>query len=293
MNNNHQSTLLEELDSCNFVIPNDWLSKFETYDLDTYSLDIKTYGTKTTWEYICKFVLTRNNTVDLLDISNFGELYETALEIIDKQQKKDNGQYFTPDDVALVMSNWFKNLDASNVCDVACGTGKLILTYLELIGETEAKSLLKNNRIYLYDIDDIALAICKTSIVKKYGLKYLKNINIINCDFLDNCVHLPADCKVISNPPYSKIPSIPDTWNNTKIQQETKELYASFMEKIISESDKSVIISPYSFIGGSKFYSLRTLLNASTGFIVSFDNVPGNIFYGKKHGIFRNTRIFL
>ena len=34
----------------------------------------------------------------------------------------------------LVMSQWLDKCDGDAVCDVACGTGKLILTYLDLIG---------------------------------------------------------------------------------------------------------------------------------------------------------------
>ena len=61
------------------------------------------------------------------------------------------------------------------------------------------------------------------------------------------------------------------------------------MEKIIKESISSVIITPYSFISGSKFFSLRMILNQCNGEICSFDNVPGNIFCGRKHGIFNTN----
>lgn len=54
-----------------------------------------------------------------------------------------------------------------------------------------------------------------------------------------------------------------------------------FMEKIIQQSVSSVIITPYSFIGGTKYYALRKTMNHYHGFIVVFDNVPGNIFKGK------------
>ena len=36
----------------------------------------------------------------------------------------------------------------------------------------------------------------------------------------------------------------------------------------------SVLITPFSFIGGNKFYSLRKELNKHNGFIIAFDNVP-------------------
>lgn len=281
---------IEELEIIfNGCIPNDWITKLETYNLSKYTADIEKFGIKTTWNHICDYVLSNDNVVEFLNVSNFGELYEVALAIQDKQQKKENGQYYTPEDVALVMAGWLKDLDAYNVCDVACGTGKLILTYLDLIGIDEAHRLLSESRIYLYDLDETALTICKTAILLRYGKQYSKNIHAIHCDFLNKNIHLPSNCKVISNPPYAGVSAIPFNWSRTNIQLETKELYTSFMEKIILESDKSVIITPYSFIGGNKFYSLRWLMNDYSGFIVSFDNVPGNIFCGRKHGIFNTN----
>lgn len=272
-----------------YDLPNEWVTKLKSYNLNQYIADIENYGIKITWDFICKFVLQGISTTKFLNVSNFAELYEIALAIEDKKLKKENGQYFTPEDVALIMSNWFKELDAYNVCDVACGTGKLILTYLDLIGIEESIKLLNEGRIYLYDLDKTALTICKTSILVKYGKQYINKIHAIYGDFLDNGIHLPQNCKVISNPPYARISTISSTWCNSKIQRETKEFYASFMEKIILESDKSVIITPYSFIGGKKFYPLRALMNDYSGFIIAFDNVPGNIFCGRKHGVFNTN----
>ena len=75
----------------------------------------------------------------------------------------------------------------------------------------------------------------------------------------------------------------------TQVIKDSKEFYSAFMEKIILNGQSAVIITPYSFIGSNKFYSLRKLFNNYNGFIVSFDNVPGNIFNGKKHGIFNSN----
>jgi len=114
-------------------------------------------------------------------------------------------------------------------------------------------------------------------------------IHDIYCDFLDMKIHLPENCKVISNPPYARIESISYKWGDSEIISNTKEYYAAFIEKIIKQSKRSVIITPFSFMGGTKFYSLRKLMNNYNGFIVAFDNVPGNIFSGKKFGIFNTN----
>lgn len=263
--------------------------KFQNYSLDKYINDIKTDGLKHTWTYICQYVLTYGENSDFLNAKKFGEMYEIGLAVQNKQQKKNNGQYYTPDDVALIMSEWFNSLEGENVCDVACGTGKLILTYLNYIGFDKARKLIQDGRLYLYDIDAVALSICKTSIMLKFGKDLKDTIYDVQGDFLSSKISLPKNSKVISNPPYAAVQQIKENWKNTLVLNDSHELYSVFMEKIINESVASVIITPYSFISGSKFYSLRTILNQYNGEIYSFDNVPGNIFCGRKHGIFNTN----
>jgi len=265
------------------------VSKLKNYSLEYYMKDIETYGLEHTWCYICDYVLAYGENVDFLNVRNFGEMYEIGLAIQDKQQKKKNGQYYTPDDVAAVMSEWFDSLVGQNICDVGCGTGKLILTYLDYIGKERALQLLSKGGLYLYDIDTVALRICKTSILLKYGKEYEDRIHDVAGDFMSSKMELPKNCKVISNPPYAAIQQKGLYWTNTKVLHDSRELYSIFMEKIIQESLSSVIITPYSFISGAKFYSLRKVLNQYNGEIYSFDNVPGSIFCGKKHGIFNTN----
>ncbi len=260
------------------------------YSDKDYCDDVLTLGLEKTWDNICEYLRNNGeNVLGILKVDNFGELYEKGLALVDKNKKKASGQYYTPDDVATVMANWLKPLDGENICDVACGTGKLILTYLQLFEKKEVQKFLSQKRLFLYDIDKTALNVCKSIILYTYGYEYEDDINIICADFLDKNVKLPENCKVITNPPYANISEIPTTWVQTNVQKDTKELYSSFMEKIIEQSKSSVIISPYSFLGGSKFYSLRLLMNDYNGFIVSFDNVPGTIFCGRKHGIFNTN----
>lgn len=280
---------LENTSEIKVVLPEIILEKYNSYNLENYINDVETLGLTQTWFFICKYVLENGENADFLNIKNFGEMYEIGLAIQDKIQKKNNGQYYTPDDVALIMSKWLLNLQGEKVCDVACGTGKLILTYLELIGTENAQTLIKNGNLYLYDTDRTALEICKTSIMIKYGLDLEKKLHCIAGDFLSQTIALPKDCKVISNPPYAKIIATGSDWKNTKVLNDSKELYSVFMEKIIIQSKASVIITPYSFISSSKFYSLRQIFNNCNGEIYSFDNVPGNIFCGRKHGIFNTN----
>lgn len=261
---------------------------FDNYNSEKYLIDVNKYGLEYLWDEILDFILTHGQT-SFLNIKNFGEMYEAGLAEIDKNDKKKSGQYYTPKDVSKLMAQWLYDLDGVNVCDIGCGTGNLILSYLELVSEREVIDLLENKRIYLYDFDKIALKIAKYSIAILYGSQYLDSINCIYGDFLNENVEIPKNSKIITNPPYAKIETIDLSWSNSKIQKNSKELYAAFMEKIIASSNPAVIISPFSFLGGAKFYELRKLLSTTSGFIVAFDNVPGNIFNGRKHGVFNTN----
>ena len=159
-----------------------------------------------------------------------------------------------------------------------------------MIGFEATRKLISEGNLYLYDIDTVALKICKTIIAVKYGIDIADSIHGICCDFLDKTIVLPSNCKVICNPPYAQIERIQDYWDHTKVLNDTKEFYSAFMEKIISQAKSTVIITPFSFISGVKFESLRDKMCAlGNGFIVSFDNVPGNIFCGRKQGIFNTN----
>lgn len=291
-NNNSNESLLNDRKQKfdERILTDEDISLLKNYTLEAYIEDVKQHGIEYTWGGICKYIKQYGeNSEGILRVCEFGELYEIGLAIADKQQKKNSGQYYTPNDVANVMSQWLDEVEGENICDVACGTGKLILTYFDFIGRERTCKILEEGRLYLYDMDYSALQVCKTAILVTYGFEYENKINAIHCDFLNMDIRLPDNCKVITNPPYSKFTSIPKNWGCSDVQVSTKELYSSFMEKIILQSKSSVHITPYSFMGGSKFYPLRKLMNDYSGFVVSFDNVPGTIFCGRKHGVFNTN----
>ncbi len=258
------------------------------YTIIDYRNDIVRYGLKKTWKRICQTVLN-NGENGILRCDNFGELYEEGLAIQNKNEKKKSGQYYTPLDVSLIMSEWLDRLQGDCICDVGCGVGNLILAYLKYIGKVRAIRLIKDRKIYLYDLDETAMEICVTSILVKYGKNLRPYLNVIIGDFLDATLALPNGCKVITNPPYASIDKIKDSWINSDVIRSTKELYSAFMEKILNQSSSSVMITPYSFIGGAKSYSLRKIMSEHKGFVVSFDNVPGTVFCGRKHGVFNSN----
>lgn len=262
---------------------------FYNYNIKQYKEDVKNLGLKKVWDSLLDFCISNDGFPQLLDMNNWGELYEIGLAETNTISKKEMGKYFTPEDVASLLSDFFVDLSGDNVCDVACGTGNLILAYLKTMPVNNVRQLILSNRLYLYDIDMLALKICQYSIGIIYGKDLIPHIQCISGDFISQKIHLPDNCKVISNPPYSKISSTKKSWDITPVIADSRELYSAFMEKIIKESVSSVIITPFSFIGSDKFYTLRTLLNNHSGMIFSFDNVPANIFNGRKHGIFNTN----
>ncbi|VEU79183.1 Type I restriction-modification system methyltransferase subunit [Metamycoplasma cloacale] len=269
------------------------LSKFANYDMNKYFEDIDSKGLKTTWIDICNYLrnVDFSHIPEFFNFDNIHEVYEIGLARVDKTSKKKMGQYYTPKDVAKLMSQWFLELNGENICDVACGTGRLILEYLELLNYNEAKKMINDKKIYLYDLDETAMLICKTLISIKYGKESFANINTTCGDFLNEKIKLPHNSKVISNPPYAKIDTPLVSWKKTDISLKSKELYAIFIEKIIEESNAAVIISPFSFLSSNKFYLLREKMSLlGGGFVISFDNVPGTIFAGKKYGIFNSNK---
>ncbi|MBE6771443.1 MAG: N-6 DNA methylase [Ruminococcaceae bacterium] len=281
----------KEYSKGNIILNEETIRRLKSYNLDDYISDVRECGLEKTWDNICQFVIDNKEEIpEFINTKNFAELYEIGLATQDKVSKKKAGQYYTPDDVASLMSEWLNNCEGDNVCDVACGTGKLILTYLDLIGYEEARKLISSGRLYLYDVDNVALKICWTTIAIKYGLDIADSINDIFCDFLDQSITLPENCKVISNPPYAHLSELQGYWEQTEVLLESREYYSAFMEKIFAKARSTVIITPFSFISGNKFRSLRRkMCEIGSGHIVSFDNVPGNIFCGRKHGIFNTN----
>ena len=101
------------------------------------------YGLNIVWDNICGYITNNHSNLPVvLNIDNLGQLYEEGLAIQDKLLKKKSGQYFTPDDVANVMCKWLQKCKGENICDVGCGTGNLILKYLDIIGYDVAKNII-------------------------------------------------------------------------------------------------------------------------------------------------------
>lgn len=278
--------------SQNATTNNDWqkLSQIlNNYSLDQYTNDIDVFGLDITWDSILA-LLKQNATKDIITfIPTIASLYEYGLAHVDKINKKECGKYYTPEDVSILMAKWFEVLPGTNICDVCCGCGNLIFAFLRLIGNEKAKNLLRSGRVFLYDLDANALNICKTLLEIVYGEDSANKVHCIQGDFLSKETLIPCDSKIICNPPYSHIATISEKWEETDTLKGAKDFFPVFMEKIFRVSRSSVLVTPGSFLMGNKYYALRKEMNKYQGEIYIFDNAPGNIFNGKKHGIFNTN----
>lgn len=72
--------------------------------IEKYIEEIDKDGLENVWDSIIKNGLS--------EVQNAGELYEIGLAHINKKEKKESGKYFTPFDVADVMSDWFDGWEA-------------------------------------------------------------------------------------------------------------------------------------------------------------------------------------
>lgn len=241
------------------------------------------------WKYVIQNIISTGEYEGITSES-ISDTYEQFLADKDKQSKKDNGQYYTPDDVADVLADKFISLysEGDNLADVCCGCGNLII---RVIRKMNPYDLIENRKIYLFDLDETALEITCLRIYdlvkNRFSFAFVKeHINSFVGDFLESQGEIiPKNTIVISNPPYVQVPKN-SKYSMLYSTRDCCNLYAYFIEAITENSKGSVIIVPQSFIGSQKYSSLRKVLSNYGGFIYSFDNIPGNIFKGVKKGQF-------
>lgn len=269
----------------------------EAFTLDVYEKMIDTYGLSKTWSRILNLISDKTveqlSENELLSFDNIGELYEIGLAHSNKISKKDMGKYYTPKDVCILMAELLLENEINAIADIGCGTGNLVISVLSALKEKtgiDPIDFIHEGRLYLYDVDSLAVNICLTKIDILLGKKVSQNVNVIIGDFLDKRIALPPNISVITNPPYAVIKEFGKKWNVDEVLLQAKDLYAGFMNKIMNYCKNAVIVSPQSYLVASKFSKLRKKLGKKfCGEIFSFDNVPGTLFNGRKKGIFNTN----
>src|SRR3989339_79235 len=221
--------------------------------------------------------------LDGLSIGEISALYEYSLAYTNRDQRKESGQYFTPDDVAQVMAKKTLGFLKNKIwVDPCCGVGNLSFWLIRC--QSDPEQFLLNN-MYCVDRERLALLVARFLFTINFQKNELNLFNIIKPKFIQadflGASSLPKYDYAILNPPYVNVEA--DARFETAA---ARDLYAYFLEKIIKTTSGFVSISPQTFTNGQKFNSLRKLLvdNFSTLDVFCFDNVPDNIFRGIKFG---------
>ena len=230
-----------------------------------------------------------------LTIGEISVLYEYSHALVDASARKDNGQFFTPDDVAAFMSSLAQRFPKGVWLDPCSGIGNL--SWHLVAAQEDPENFLMNN-IILTDKDQLALLIARTLLTAAFQKNESRLFHKIASrfmilDFLSvaetttlvpnkgGLNGIPEHDYVIVNPPYLKTAADPafETCD-------ARDLYAYFLENIIKTSSGFISVTPQSFTNASKFASLRRLIlrHFSDLTIFCFDNIPGNIFKGIKFG---------
>lgn len=230
---------------------------------------------------------------DMLDSISIGEiatLYEYSLAYFNRDKRKQEGQYFTPNDVAQVMAKKALSFPAGKIwVDPCTGVGNLSFWLVKLQENPESFLI---NQIYFVDKDPLALFIARTLFTlafqnksKSLFLDIAPRFIVTDFLFSDN---LPAFDFAILNPPYVEVE--PDYQFKTA---ESRNLYAYFLERVALLSKGFVSISPQTFTHGQRFKTLRQLLltNMKDISIYCFDNVPDTIFRGVKFGSTNTNKV--
>ncbi|MBC8385385.1 MAG: Eco57I restriction-modification methylase domain-containing protein [Candidatus Cloacimonetes bacterium] len=201
---------------------------------------------------------------------------------IDKDMKKENGQYFTPYKIADFMSSFSNKINQKelNILDPGCGTGTLSCSLIEYLLRNN-KSLIEIN-LTCYEIDSELIDITKQVLIYLENWIKLVNSKLIfkwelresdfvidnqftfleNSLFHGNKVQKQFDL-IISNPPYFKISK---SDKRAKIAESIvygqPNIYSIFMmlsAKLLSKNGEMIFIIPRSFASGPYFRLFREI----------------------------------
>lgn len=189
------------------------------------------------------------------------------------KHKKDNGQFFTPTEIAHLMSSYCDLTKTTiRILDPGCGTAILTCALIEHLVETRNDIELIDLVAYETDPDLISFSQKTLTYLKKWllekGIKFQYLLHIH--DFiLDNAKALRENYNgeefdlIISNPPYFKLAKDDEkTIAAKELVSGQPNIYSIFMgiaAKLLSENGELVFITPRSFASGNYFKAFREL----------------------------------
>ena len=227
--------------------------------------------------------------LDLLEGLQMDErsvLYEFSLAHVDRGSRKSSGQFFTPDDVARFLADRAARFPAGTWIDPCCGVGNLSYHLADVQPDPRA---FVAERLVLVDRDPLALLIGRALLATEFGLDAAEYAALVARSRVADALTdpLPPYDFAILNPPYVVVPR-DDRFRSA----EARDLYAYFIERMLTHGRGIVAISPQSFTSATKFAEFRRLLaELATMDVYCFDNVPDNVFRGVKFGSQNTNRV--
>lgn len=189
------------------------------------------------------------------------------------KHKKDNGQFFTPTEIARLMASYCDLTKPTlRILDPGCGTAILTSALIEHLVETRNDIELIDLVAYETDPDLISFSQKTLTYLKKWlldkGIKFQYLLHIH--DFiLDNAKALKENYNgeqfdlIISNPPYFKLAKDDEkTIAAKELVSGQPNIYSIFMgiaAKLLSEYGELIFITPRSFASGNYFKAFREL----------------------------------
>ena len=189
------------------------------------------------------------------------------------KHKKDNGQFFTPTEIAQLMASYCDLTKTTiRILDPGCGTAILTCALIEHLVETRNDIELSDLVAYETDPDLISFSQKTLTYLKKWllekGIKFQYLLHIH--DFiLDNAKALKENYNgeqfdlIISNPPYFKLAKDDEkTIAAKELVSGQPNIYSIFMgiaAKLLFENGELIFITPRSFASGNYFKAFREL----------------------------------
>lgn len=189
------------------------------------------------------------------------------------KHKKDNGQFFTPTEIARLMASYCDLTKTTiRILDPGCGTAILTCALIEHLVETRNDIELIDLVAYETDPNLISFSQKTLTYLKKWLLeKFIKFQYLLHIhDFiLDNAKALKENYNgeqfdlIISNPPYFKLAKDDEkTIAAKELVSGQPNIYSIFMgiaAKLLSENGELIFITPRSFASGNYFKAFREL----------------------------------
>lgn len=232
---------------------------------------------------------TPHNALQHATIAEMSVVHEFLLASGDMAEKRRQGQFYTPDDVARFMVSKSDAFPLGVWLDPCCGVGNL--TYWLVSRQPNPEAFLLQY-VRCSDLSGGALLSARIILAvafqdRERDLFSALEPNFVQRDYLSGGPsHVPGNLPhdyVLMNPPYVGVEA--DSYRLFRSAR-SRDLFAYFTEKALRTSRGVIAITPQSFTHGRRHQDLRSVMleRPSRIQIFCFDNVPDNIFRGLKFG---------